>query len=176
MILLHLLCTMATVLPIYINGKEKRMISKTKEAAVILPVIFVLFCLLFASCTQGVKLKDVFLSAKAPYFETLSEMEETADVIIVGKKIDEAYLLYHGEYPFATMSNFRIETVQKDRTGMLKAGDTILVLENEFVYEKGKERHHVNGYTAMNTNDRYVLHLSANKNYYTPLGINYGVA
>ena len=67
MILLHLLCTMATVLPIYINGKEKRMISKTKEAAVILPAIFALFCLLFASCTQGVKLKDVFLSAKAPY-------------------------------------------------------------------------------------------------------------
>lgn len=135
--------------------------------------------ILLCGCSKSKEIADVSLSAKTPYFTSLAEMESEADVIILGQKVDEAFMLYHENGPFATISNFRIASIVKDKTGNLRAGDLIYVLENEFYDEQAKTRYHIADYTAMNTSDEYVLHLSANHkenyDYYTPLAVNFGV-
>ena len=130
----------------------------------------------------GTTVIDEVVSAKTVWYDSLEEMENAANVIVIGKKLNEDHLMYHqngsDDLPLGTVSNFQIDTVLKDSSGVLAAGSVIQILEQEFYNEALLTRYHVAGYTAMNTDDRYVLHLlytdSSRTLYYTA-GVNFGV-
>ena len=153
-------------------------------------VLFI--CLVAGGIVTGVTLKnretgttviDEVISTKTVWYDSLEEMEKAANVIVIGKKLNEDHLVYNeadpDHMPLGTVSNFQIDTVLKDPSGVLAAGSVIQVLEQEFYHEALHKRYHVAGYTAMNTDDRYVLHLTytdSSRTLYCPAGVNFGVA
>ena len=77
--------------------------------------------------------------AKMPYYETLSELEESAEQIIRVKKTDvETPVIKRSEGHLIsawTFSDVEIIDVYKDISDSLKIDDTVSVLENE-AYDK----------------------------------------
>lgn len=129
-------------------------------------------------------ISDVGVDAKIDSYNSVDEMEEDADCIVIGKKVKVSDTVcnrdsngdFIGGY---SLSEFTLSEVSKDKTGKLSEGDTIIVLENEVYDEKTGKTYHIADYTAMNTEDEYILYLSFNifrdgQEYYTPLAAIYG--
>ena len=152
---------------------------KNKTIMSILSILLVCVCL--SACAKNVSEKDFVhktVEAKTPYFESLEQLEKEADVIVRGKKIEDLESLVNGSgFTFATLSAFELSEIIKDTSGLLEKDDIINVLENE--YKEKNVIWHVADYTIMNTDDEYMLFLTANVHgemkYYTPLGVNFGV-
>ncbi|MBQ6075581.1 MAG: hypothetical protein IJK86_05425 [Lachnospiraceae bacterium] len=114
-------------------------------------------------------------------YESLEEMEQKADLIVTGKKIEGDLYVHKSAsgQPHAAYSRFQIKSLLKDATENFKEGDEILVMEPDIPDEEEGVRYHVDDYTAMNRQDEYILFLQYNESGYpkacTILGVNFGV-
>lgn len=173
------------------EGKPSSLNRRRLRKAWIAAAAAALLCLAAGGIITGVILKernakgpvtDSVISSKTVWYESLEEMEKAASVIVIGKKLGEDHLLYSqsspDHMPIGTVSTFQTETILKD-DGTLQPGSVLQILEQDYYDEALRTRYHVAGYTAMNTSDRYVLHLvfsDPGKTIYVPMGVNFGVA
>ena len=122
------------------------------------------------------------LEAKTAYFETLDEMEEFSDVIIVGTRLDEEVPVINTSdghlLSCYTFSKFCISKIHKDNTSTLKEKDIITILENEVYDEEQDIVYHVAGYNMMENGKDYLLFLQRDTynsvEYYVSAGVNFG--
>lgn len=131
-----------------------------------------------AGQTTPAETDKLFAETKSAVYHSLEELENAADLILIGKKTADVPSICSSQgKALGTVSNFRIDSVIKDVTGSLEAGSVIKVLEQ--TYRSGGNIYRVAGCTEMNTEDRYILHLrivNQSAGISTPLGVNYGVA
>lgn len=122
--------------------------------------------------------------AKTPYFETLAEMEEYADVVVKAVRLDSAEPVIKKAADGMvtatyTLSQVEITEICSDPGGTLAVGDVITVLENEAYDEEENIVYHVAGYNMMVPDASYLLFLrgdamSDGTEYYVAAGINPG--
>ena len=131
--------------------------------------------------SASVQWKDVTASAKVVTYQSLAEMEEKADLIVIGKKTEGDLYVQKSVsgHSYLAYSRFQLGTILKDKLGGAEKGQEILVLEMDVPDEEEGIRYHVDDYTAMNREDDYILFLTYNPNsypkYYTIMGVNTGV-
>lgn len=148
---------------------------------ILLPIILTLSIALVACNNTTIKHNN--FDAKMPYYETLSELEESAEQIIRVKKTDvETPVIKRSEGHLIsawTFSDVEIIDVYKDISDSLKVGDTVSILENEAYDKETNTVEHVNGYIKMVPGYEYLLFLRASEydngdKYYVSLGLNLG--
>lgn len=146
----------------------------------ILALAIAAFALVFTAALQNDEYTHVIDSAKLPQFNDLAEVLENSDLIVMVEKVSDtpvAYELSDDHYDNLTLSTVKISKVIKpmDEHAYSK-GDTIQVLESEWVDEENKIIHHVENYAKMGNSKKYVLCLGYNPsvdNFY-PIGLLYG--
>lgn len=125
----------------------------------------------------------VNINSKVVSYDTLSEMEADADLILRAERLDceEPVLKYSDNnlYSFWTFSQVRISRIYKDDTEELGEGQTITILENEVFDPKTNTVFHVSGYRMMVVGNEYLLFLQKGssengKTYFVSCGVNFG--
>lgn len=140
-------------------------------------LITVLFCLISSQAEVGNE-KHVYVEAKLPEYNSLTELESAADLIIIGEKVSEAEptIIETSEGTFGgvyTLSSFKIEEV---KAGNASPSDVITILENEGYVEEYNMVFHVAGYEKMICGEKYLLFVreATDGEWYIPLGVNIG--
>lgn len=125
----------------------------------------------------------VNINSKVVSYDTLSEMEADADLILRAERLDheEPVLKYSDNnlYSFWTFSQVRISRIYKDDTEELGEGQTITILENEVFDPKTNTVFHVSGYRMMVAGNEYLLFLQKGnrengETYFVSCGVNFG--
>jgi hypothetical protein len=125
----------------------------------------------------------VNINSKVVSYDTLSEMEADADLILRAERLDheEPVLKYSDNnlYSFWTFSQVRISKIYKDDTEELGEGQTITILENEVFDPKTNTVFHVSGYRMMVAGNEYLLFLQKGnrengETYFVSCGVNFG--
>lgn len=125
----------------------------------------------------------VNINSKVVSYDTLSEMEADADLILRAERLDreEPVLKYSDNnlYSFWTFSQVRISRIYKDDTEELGEGQTITILENEVFDPKTNTVFHVSGYRMMVVGNEYLLFLQKGSSengetYFVSCGVNFG--
>ncbi len=125
----------------------------------------------------------VNINSKVVSYDTLSEMEADADLILRAERLDheEPVLKYSDNnlYSFWTFSQVRISKIYKDDTEELGEGQTITILENEVFDSKTNTVFHVSGYRMMVAGNEYLLFLQKGnrengETYFVSCGVNFG--
>ena len=125
----------------------------------------------------------VNINSKVVSYNTLSEMEADADLILRAERLDheEPVLKYSDNnlYSFWTFSQVRISRIYKDDTEELGEGQTITILENEVFDPKTNTVFHVSGYRMMVAGNEYLLFLQKGnrengETYFVSCGVNFG--
>ena len=149
------------------------------------------FVLAFCMSSCGADKKETekeethcYMEAKTVSFETMEEMEQYADVIICGKRLDEKKDVIDKSEDGAVYSAYsytkvQVEKVFKDTIGDLAKNSEITVLENEAYDQETGITYHVAGYNQMVAGNSYLLFLKRDKLedgsiYYVSCGVNYG--
>lgn len=143
-------------------------------------VLICITLLVFASCSSGIE--HIGVSAKTISFSNLSEMEEYAELIVRGVRLEgeesiitTANGLVASSYSF---SQFQITEIHKDASGSLASGDIITILENEAFDATQNVVYHIAGYNMMVEGKEYLLFLTAHTtngtSYYVSAGVNFG--
>ena len=129
------------------------------------------------------------MEVKTVSFESLSEMEEYADVILRAVRLDreEPYIERYADATASstfmisgwTFSEVKIGKIYKDTTDQLAEGKTITILENEVYDELSNMVYHIGGYDMMVKGYEYLLFLKKNVMddgtvYYVSCGVNFG--
>ncbi|WP_179395933.1 hypothetical protein [Lacticaseibacillus absianus] len=122
---------------------------------------------------------DLFLDAKTPAVESVSDLEKTAQSIVIATKTvqHEPTVNYGAEGGIDiayTHSDFVVDRVI--RGTQLRAGETFNILENEAYNAKQDVTYHIAGYTLMDVGAKYLLFLtySAHDGWYLVQGMNTG--
>jgi len=152
----------------------------SNKYAIILGIFLIVVFICSVSFINLNSNKHIITSAKIPNFDSISEMEQNSNLIVIVKKTNEepvSYNLGEGHFDNFTISNVTIEKVIKPMSGKnLKKGDVIQILESEWQDKTTKSVYHTEGYTKMINSKKYTLFLGYNvevNNYY-PIGLLYG--
>lgn len=148
----------------------------------IIAYIIMTLSIALVACNNTI-IKHNNADAKMPYYETLNELEESAEQIIRVKKTDvENPVIKRSEGHLIsawTFSDVEILDIYKDISDSLKVGETVSILENEAYDKETNTVEHVNGYIKMVPGYEYLLFLRASEDdngekYYVSLGLNLG--
>lgn len=144
-----------------------------RRIGILIPLLALLICL--AACSSAEKHESV--EAKVKTYDSLAEMEESADLIVTGHKKGKVEDFKSDGMITGTLSAFVVDSIIQDREGDIQTNQEIQVLEME--YQADGIRYHVAGYTAMKEGEEYILFLIKNKGkyegIYAIMGVNYGV-
>lgn len=122
--------------------------------------------------------EDIYLSAKTDLYESISELENASDLIVIGTKVKEleSDVVYdkNGVYQIAyTYSSFHIDEIVSNKIEESK--NEITIFENQAYDKKNNEILHIAGYTNMIEGNKYILYLRmADRGYYVPLAVTIG--
>ena len=123
------------------------------------------------------------VDAKIEGFDTLNEMEEYADAIIrVSRKEGETPVVQYSEDVAESgfsFSEVEVKEIYVDKTGEIKVGECIRMLENEYYSEKENIVYHVAGYNMMEAGKEYLLFVNKAEYmdksiYYVASGVVFG--
>ncbi|WP_455684924.1 hypothetical protein [Thomasclavelia sp.] len=130
------------------------------------------------SVTYSKEPEDVFVSAKTDSYQSIEELENASDLIVIGAKVNElkSDVVYdkNGVYQIAyTYSSFRIDEIVSNKVEESKK--EITIFENQAYDKKYNEILHIAGYTNMVEGNKYILYLRlADEGYYIPLAVTIG--
>ena len=118
------------------------------------------------------------IDGKTDGYDSLSELEQDADVILRGIRLDQEKARWYGTSGY-TLSGVEITGIYKDTTEELSEGRIITVLENEVYDETSNTVYHIGGYNMMVAGKEYLLFLKKDimtdgTEYYVSCGVNYG--
>ena len=118
------------------------------------------------------------IEGKTDGYDSLSELEQDADVILRGIRLDQEKARWYGTSGY-TLSGVEITGIYKDTTEELSEGSIITVLENEVYDETSNTVYHIGGYNMMVAGKEYLLFLRKDvmtdgTEYYVSCGVNYG--
>ena len=118
------------------------------------------------------------IDGKTDGYDNLSELEQDADVILRGIRLDQEKARWYGTSGY-TLSGVEITGIYKDTTEELSEGRIITVLENEVYDETSNTVYHIGGYNMMVAGKEYLLFLKKDimtdgTEYYVSCGVNYG--
>lgn len=134
-----------------------------------------------ASAIEDAEHKNI--DSKAVSYESFSEMEKDADVILRVKRLDsERTVIDKDGSSFRsgyTLSRVWISRIYKDNSFGLAEEQAVTILENE-VYDADENIiYHIAGYNMMTPDEEYLLFLKKgalrnNENCFVSCGVNYG--
>ncbi len=154
--------------------------------------IFILFTsmlsfILLSGCNKkevpSISSIHTLASGKTDLYESASQLENSASVIVKVQKISDENVLQSSSsnHPYGyTLSNVTITNIYKNTSHQtLNINDTIPIYENQFFYEDDDGNTvtcHVNRYNKMNNNREYILYLkySEDDSWYYILGVTFG--
>ena len=154
---------------------------KLKVVSILLIALAVLSLL---GCSFNKAQKHMVVDAKGVSFESLEEMENAADAVLLVTRAKEEvpvikYLDGERVYSAYTFSKSTIDKVLVDKTGTLNPGDSVRILENEAYDKKTNVVYHVGGYNMMKEGKKYLLFVSRHldtdgQTYYVADGVQFG--
>lgn len=121
---------------------------------------------------------DVVLDAKTDAYDTIEELENASDLIVIGTKKEELKSAVErdeaGNFKDAyTISSFRISKIIKNEVH--EKNETISILESEAYDEVKNESLHIGGYENMIEGNTYILYLRKSEDgYYIPRAVTTG--
>lgn len=156
-----------------------------KNNKFVFTIFLTILCLTFYGCDNNTKSgtvsnapEDVYLSAKTDSYDSIENLENSSDLIVIGTKTKEleSNVLYdeNGIYQIAyTYSSFKIDEVIKNR--IKETSQEIKIFENQAFDKKNNEVLHIAGYVNMIEGNNYILYLRfAEEGYYIPLAVTFG--
>lgn len=153
-----------------------------KNKFLLISLSFIL-SLLLAGCNQknnnaSMQHEDIFIDAKIDSYQTIDQLENASDLIVIGTKTKEleSNVIYDENegYQIAyTYSSFKIDETIKNNVN--ESNNEIKIFENQAYDKKTNKTFHVAGYTNMIEGNKYILYLSlSDDNYYIPLAVTFG--
>mgnify|MGYP006066895443 FL=1 len=128
--------------------------------------------------TNSKEPEDVFVSAKTDSYESVEELENASDLIVIGTKVKEleSDVVYDENevYQIAyTYSSFQIDEIVSNK--VKESNKEITIFENQAYDKKYNRILHIAGYTNMLEGNKYILYLElADEGYYIPLAVTIG--
>ena len=130
------------------------------------------------STADSKEVEDVFVSAKTDSYESVEELENASDLIVIGTKVKEleSDVIYdeNDVYQIAyTYSSFQIDEIISNKVN--ESRKEITIFENQAYDKKYNQILHIAGYTNMLKGNKYILYLRlADEGYYIPLAVIFG--
>lgn len=128
--------------------------------------------------TNSKEPEDVFVSAKTDSYESIEELENASDLIVIGTKVKEleSDVVYDENEGFQiayTYSSFQIDEIISNK--VKESRKKITIFENQAYDKKYNRILHIAGYTNMLEGNKYILYLElADEGYYIPLAVTIG--
>lgn len=156
-----------------------------KKNKILLSILALIILLPLSGCNKkkesvihSTEPEDVYVSAKTDSFESIEELENASDLIVIGTKIKEleSDVVYdeNGVYQIAyTFSSFQIDEIISNKVEESKK--EIKIFENQAYDKTSNKILHIAGYTNMLDGNKYILYLRlADEGYYIPRAITIG--
>lgn len=120
-----------------------------------------------------------FSPAKTDDYPDLASMEDAADLIVVGQKVQdlETIIERNAQGDLTTIYSLAAFTVSKTIKGTTNSQEQLTILENEGYDEKDERIYHIAGYEKMLVGNSYLLFLKqslSNPEQFIPVGVVYG--
>jgi hypothetical protein len=135
-------------------------------------VAFILYIVLNQDQSKANSHDYIIMEAKIIAPQSFEQLDAESEIVIKGTKIGVSEVEF--DY-YQTISEVRINKINKDQTNKLTNGKTILVQESAAL--KGNRVHSLEGYQLMNSDEDYLLFLRPNltePNMFTIKGVYYG--
>lgn len=156
-----------------------------KKTKILLSALALIILLSLSRCNNNEKNtanskepEDVFVSAKTDLYESIEELENASDLIVIGTKVKEleSNVVYDENevYQIAyTYSSFQIDEIVSNK--VKESNKEITIFENQAYDKKYNQILHIAGYTNMLEGNKYILYLElADEGYYIPLALTAG--
>lgn len=156
-----------------------------KKTKILLSVLALIILLSLFGCNNNEKNtanskepENVFVSAKTDLYESIEELENASDLIVIGTKVKEleSNVVYDENevYQIAyTYSSFQIDEIVSNK--VKESNKEITIFENQAYDKKYNQILHIEGYTNMLEGNKYILYLElAEEGYYIPLALTAG--
>ena len=128
--------------------------------------------------TNSKEPEDVFVSAKTDSYESVEELENASDLIVIGTKVKEleSDVVYDENevYQIAyTYSSFQIDEIVSNK--VKESNKEITIFENQAYDKKYNRILHIAGYTNMLEGNKYILYIElADEGYYITIAVTIG--
>ena len=156
-----------------------------KKTKILLSALALIILLSLSGCNNNEKNtanskepENVFVSAKTDLYESIEELENASDLIVIGTKVKEleSNVVYDENevYQIAyTYSSFQIDEIVSNK--VKESNKEITIFENQAYDKKYNQILHIEGYTNMLEGNKYILYLElAEEGYYIPLALTAG--